>query len=396
MGRSRSNTHGFASNLPNFMTKLDKIRQGEVPDIKGKKIPRPKSFAEFLAEEFPDVEPGHVYSECGLDPKYTDVETMADDENGKFLMREVMGDAIARGMSIRQAAIGSETGANNFIAPAIYAEPINRGAVDAGYYSNLITREVAVPTPSHIMPYFDLSEIQMEKTNEGEAIRKGRVKGTQKTVKIHKRTRGADITYEAIRYNTIDMLAIYFEQLGRIWARDLNDEVVGVLFNGDESDADESAAAIGVNNTGTGLNYDDDFLYVWLRMSKMGHRPNALIGREDVIAKVLKLTEFKNRQQGTQLVNINLQTPLPTDMDAYINDAAPANHLGFVDTSSAVVQITAMPILMESGRVISKQIEEHVWSVTTGFANVLRYARCWIDLATARSGKDFPVWFNTI
>lgn len=396
MGRQKSSTHGFAANLPQYMAKLDQIRQGNVPDVKGKKIPRAKSFSMFLAEECPDVEVGHVYSECGFDPQFTDVETLVDDDNGKFLLREVMGDAIGRGMNIKQAAIGSEVGSDTFISPAVYSEPINRGAVQAGYYSNLITREVAIPTPSHIMPYFDLTEIQMEKTNEGETVRKGRVKGSQKTVKIHKRTRGADITYEAIRYNTIDMLSIYFEQLGRIWARDLNDEAVGVLFNGDESDQDESAAAIGVNNTGTGLTYDDDFLYVWLRMLKMGHRPNVIIGREDVITKVLKLTEFKNRQQGTPLVNVNMQTPLPTDVDAYINDAAPANHLGFVDTTASLVQVTAMPIMMESGKVISKQIEEHIWSVTTGFANLLRYGRCWIDLATARSGKDFPAWFNTI
>jgi hypothetical protein len=127
-------------------------------------------------------------------------------------------------------------------------------------------------------------------------------------------------------------------------------------------------------------------------MDKMGVAPTAIVGSEREIAKLQKLSEFKDRRNaGPMLTNLRFRTPRPEDVDVYISESIPDDHIGFVDTMKAMVQLTAMPLMVESDRIIGKRLEEHIMTATTGPAIVLRYARLFYD-----TGNDFPSWFNSI
>lgn len=381
-------THGLSGRMGAIHAELQARRRPT-----GRRAPENVTLREWLAER--SLTPGHVYSEIGLDPRRDSLEAFLDHEDGRFLFVELARDAVLRGMSAKLTVV-SQAGAGNFVAPDTYAEPTLRGVSEAAFYRDLIAREISVPTPSHIMPWRNLPTTTMRETGEGEMVYKSAVTFDQKTVTLRKRTAGIDATYEALRYNTVEFVSLFFEDMGRRWAHQLNSDAVTTLLNGDIPSGTDAAAVIGVESTSAGFTYDDDLLRVWLRMTRMGRRPTVVVGNESTVAAFLRLSEIKNRQQGAPLVGVAMRAGVPTSFTVVVSDAAPSDHLGFTDPSVAMVQLTSDPLLIETDRIISKQIVEHVASITTGFAVLQRDGRVWVNAGVAYAGNPFPAWFNTI
>ena len=107
------------------------------------------------------------------------------------------------------------------------------------------------------MPHIDLSDAEPQPTAEAENISKGKVSYGNKMVEVTKEAIGIDITYEAIAYTTINLMMIFIQDIGVKLGHRLNAKLVDVAINGDQADASESAAVIGVGNVNLGLQYDD-------------------------------------------------------------------------------------------------------------------------------------------
>jgi hypothetical protein len=82
-------------------------------------------------------------------------------------------------------------------------------------------------------------------------------------------------------------------------------------------------------------------------------------------------------------VTINVNTPLPSNQDILVHDAVPVGKLVMVDDARAFVQLTAMPLLLETDKIISRQINETFVSIITGFANVFKDGRMILDYTTS-------------
>src|SRR6185295_4814083 len=102
----------------------------------------------------------------------------------------------------------------------------------------------------------------------------GTVSYENKEVKIKEFSKGIEVTDEAIWFNTVDFVSIFFRQMGGLLAADLNNEAVFVIVKGDQAvinpaDESEAAAVIGVDDPlpgGVGFQYKD-FLRVNFRES---------------------------------------------------------------------------------------------------------------------------------
>lgn len=371
------------------------------------------SLRTYLAEQFPGKTVEHLYAEHGWDHNRTMLEELWVNEDTRYLAVELIQSGIALGMGIpqrqqlsqmrdalralvSQAAITADV--TRWITPEQFTDPIRVGAVQASFYNDLIIDDVPAVSDSVTMPQIELSDATPQDVSELATIPVGYVVYGDKKVPLNKRARGLKISYEALRRHSLNFVQIYFTDLGLRLGSLLNKDLVNVAINGDQADGSESAAVIGVEDTGAGLQYSD-VTRAFVRMARMGRTPMALVGSEEMINKWLNLPEVKNRQQGTPLINTRLRTPIPADLDAYVAPTMSATQIMLVDASLSFVKLTELPLLVESDKIISKQLEETYASTVTGFGNVQRDSRLIIDESLdfndVSGDYDFPDWFNT-
>jgi hypothetical protein len=285
-------------------------------------------------------------------------------------------------MTVEKLITTSES--TKWLFPEIFRDAIRKGLGYAPFHPALVTSEEQIDSTGITMPFFNPPVSDFREVNQGANIAEGVLTWGEKQVTIKKRAMGLKQTYESIMFTPIALAAIYFEDLGTQLGRGLDADFVEVLLNGDQADGSEAPITYGVDTINS-LTYAD-IVYVWLRMTRDARRPTAMIANIDTALRLLLLEPFFNRQQPyPPVAQLNLQTPLPNEQDLYIHDDVPEDQIIFVDPTRAVVQLTAMNLLIESERIVSRQLVGDYASIITGFANVFGDARRILDLDVDRT-----------
>lgn len=401
-------TLGIKGKVQETVAELNAVRTDKVR-------PRDISLRQFVAEKFKsdDKKPlsmGKFLHEIDVDMNRTTVDELMNDEDGKHLVPEVIReggrqglglarrDLAARIASMGPAVAGESGGTNRWLNPDVFADVINKGLVQGPFYNDLIVREETVPQKTVTMPFTDLSDATLSETGEGETIDEGTVTYGEKTVKITKKARGLKITYEAIRYNTLSFTQLFFQDAGRLLGNTLNNDAVTTIEDGDQDGGTEAAAVIGVRDTGDGITWFD-LARVAVQGSLIGHSYTQAIGNAASVLAYLDLDEMKRMFFGTAMLPTALKTPInfPSSLyaSAIVGDGTgSAPKLILNDPSSSIVQLTSAPLMVESEKIISKQIEASYMSITTGFAKVKRTASVVIDGGISYTGNEFPAWMQ--
>jgi hypothetical protein len=400
-----TSTHGLKGKVRSIVKAMEAIRQD-------KEKPRNITLRQYLREKY-KLSPGQLFAELGIDPSFTLVREVMLDEDNAWILPEVIREAVQKGMGIAQreqmqafyAAAAQQSygpltseagiGGTRWITPEIFMDPIMRGAVQAVFYPDLVIREITVGNMTVKMPYLNLSDAAIADSEEGATIEIGTVSYGDKDVTVRKRAKGIEITYEAIEFNNLDMVALFFQDFGRILGHLLNGDAVLTLINGDQANGSEAAAVIGVQDTTQGVQYID-VVRIWIQLQLLGRGSTSIIGNATTGLDYLLLPEVQRTifPGATALLPTRVRTPLPTMQDLYLSLKVPGSKLVFVDRTAALVQLTARPLLVESEKIVSKQIAGTYASIITGFANVQRNARVVVDGSIAFSGNPFPAWMQ--
>lgn len=343
-----------------FHHDMQKLRQ------QGKDI----SLKGFLAATYgDDMTPENFYGMVGIDLNGMTVEKMLNTSDlTRYLFPEVFRDAIVRGLEYT---------------------PI---------YGRLVTGEERIESTGLTMPKFDWTtidqeEIRLRDTNEGATITEGEIMvWAEKTVNIKKKARGLKQTYESLMFTPIDLARIYFEELGVKLGADLDREAILILLNGDQANGSESAPVIGATTANT-LTYRD-IARAWTRFRRLGRNSSIMLASEADTLTILDMAEFQ-RTVGAgattpSSVNLNVVNPLPSSQDICVTDAVAVGKLVLVDTARAMVQLTAMPLLIETEKIVSRQLNGEYVSIITGFANIFKDGRLVLDYTTNLSTNPGP------
>lgn len=364
------------------------------------------SLRQYLAEKYKtgsgeSLTPAHLYQELNINPNTTTVQELYSNEDNKYLMSEIIRDGVAHGMAEVQAQAGrashapitSEAHPNGerFVSPEFRTQPIVDGATQGAYYRDLIVDEISVPTPDVTMPRLNLKDATLRDSNEAATIEEGTITYGSKKVTIPKKAKGIKITYEAIMFNPISLVSLYFTEIGRRLGVSLTNEAVRVIVDGDQPDGSEAAAVIGVIDPTKGYQYRD-LLRVWVRMGLLGRGSTSVIGNEITAVDYLDIEEVKKRQAGNPTTAVVLKTPIPTSQDLYANLRVAPNQLVFQDSMASLVMLTAMALMVETEKIVSKQIEGSYASVMTGFAKLNRNASVIVDHSLPFATNGFPLW----
>jgi hypothetical protein len=205
--------------------------------------------------------------------------------------------------------------------------------------------------------------------------------------------KGFKLTDEVKNYVSIDVLGIYLRDFGIQLGYAMDTLAMDVLMNGNKADGSESAPVIGVYETTNGITYKD-LLHIWVRAARMGRNFTTMIGGEDQAIEMLNLPEFKERHSGTTEATLNIKSPVPNKADFYIHPGTPDQQLLMVDTSAALIKLTAKQLMLESERIVSNQTEAVYASLTTGFSKMYQDAVLLLAANKKFSEAGFPSFMN--
>lgn len=351
------------------VTRVDAMRKG------GKdRRPVDVSWAQFIQERWgfspsDNGSPDSFYAALGINPSYHSLEHLNSfpefQEGYRWLVPEIIRDAIRLGL--RRAPI----------------------------YSRLTAAEENVAQPSVIMPVINMSDVPVRKIGEMESIPTGTVSFGQKTVGLQKVGTGIKITDAVNQFVSLNILALYLQDVGVKIGLGLDYLAVDTLINGDQADGSLSAPVIGVY-TQNSLVYKD-LLRAWIRMGRIGRAPKRMLSNEDIAIDILELPEFKGLN-GLATVQTKIQmddNAIPTSQGYSVHGAMPsANQIMLVDTSSALIKLNASALRIEADRIVEKGLNATYVSIHTGFANLFRDGRLIIDKSLAFSTNGFPTWMD--
>ena len=204
---------------------------------------------------------------------------------------------------------------------------------------------------------------------EGAAIPTTEVKASSHLVQLKKRGRMLVASYEAIRFQRLDLFSVMLRQIGsQIMRMHLEDAIEVIRFGDGNGNAAESFAvgdgSIG-GSAGT-LSYPA-LLAFWNRFDP--YTLNTLLVSPDVMLSMLQLPEFQNPLTGLNFQGTGeLSNPLGAKL---IKTAAvPAGTIIGLDKHYALEMVSSGDVAVEYDRLIDRQLERAAITSISGFAKL--------------------------
>lgn len=205
-------------------------------------------------------------------------------------------------------------------------------------------------------------EKELKEVAEGAQIPETVVHTQENLVTLKKRGRMLVASYEAIRFQRLDLFTVTLRQIGAYIARSQFKDAVNVLINGDGNN--NPAQEIAPASSGT-ISYED-LITLWNSFSP--YEMNTLIASPDVTAKLLSMPEFRDAPAGLNFHgNGSMITPLGAKL---IKSTDIDSTLVALDKNYALEMVTAGGVMTDFDRLIDRQLERAAITQISGFAKI--------------------------
>ena len=219
---------------------------------------------------------------------------------------------------------------------------------------------------SHVM-HDDLDNIVQD-------IREAHLK--DKTTALKKRGRMLRASYEAIKFQRLDLFTLALRRIGAEIARCQMKDAVDVLVNGDGS---TGSAPQKLATAATTLAYSD-LLTLWSNFT--AYQMNTLLVNAKTAAAILGLSAFSDPTTGLHFQNTGkLGTPLGAEMIHC--DAVADGTIIALDRRYALEMVVGDAVTVDADRLIDCQLERAAVSSTAGFSMIFPDAVKVMTLKTA-------------
>ena len=254
----------------------------------------------------------------------------------------------------------------------LFPEFVSR-VVRPGMEQDILPEITATVTNFDGMDYRSIASVpsnedkELKRVEEGAVIPTTSIRTQENLVKLHKRGRMLVASYEAIRFQRLDLFSVTLRQIGAYIARMHLEDAIDVLINGDGNNNAADSFAIGtepIGGTSGTLSYDA-LLDFWAQFDP--YTMNTLLVPNDVMLAMLKLDEFQNPLTGLNFQGTGtLSTPLGAKL--LRTSAMPAGQIIGLDKNYALERICGSDVMVEYDKLIDRQIERAAITSISGFA----------------------------
>ena len=260
---------------------------------------------------------------------------------------------------------------SSVLFPEYIARAVRTGMEEA----NILPKITATTTTIDSMDYRSVYSVTQEQDKklasvaEGAAIPATQVKTKENLVKLYKRGRMLVASYEAIRFQKLDLFSVTLRQIGAyIQTMHLSD-AIDVLVNGDGNTNAAQVLTIGTapmtGSKGT-LTYEQ-LIEFWAQFEP--YELNTFLCANDSMVKMLKLTEFQNPLTGLNFQGTgNLASPLGAEL--LRTSCAPKGKIIGLDRRYALEMVQAGEVSVEYDKLIDRQLERAAITSISGFGKI--------------------------
>ena len=254
---------------------------------------------------------------------------------------------------------------------ALFPEYISRAVKQGIDDNNILNSIVATTTTIDGLDYREIctstddSENELMIINEGTFIPETKIRTQENLIPLHKRGRMLTASYEAIRFQRLDIFTIALRQIGNAIARSQIQDAVNVLINGD---GNNNPAKLLTSKTP--LDYSD-IVNMWMVLHP--YKMSTIIASPYALTELLKLDQFKNSASANAFdYTGNLITPFGAEVIRF--DGMPQIAMLGLDRNYALEKIQAGSVTTEFDKLIDRQLERASVTATVGFAKIFQEA----------------------
>ncbi|MBO5409832.1 MAG: phage major capsid protein [Clostridia bacterium] len=257
----------------------------------------------------------------------------------------------------------------NSDSAVLFPEYISRAVRQGMEQSDILPGIVASTTVIDGLDYRSITSIPTEEEKELKIVKEGAfipetaIRTKENLVKLRKRGRSLVASYEAIRYQRLDLFTVTLRQIGAYIARTLLKDAIDVIVNGD---GDSNAAEV-INCASAGTLTYADLVNFWNGFDP--YELNTLIAEPSVMAAILNMEQFRDAAAGLDFHGTG-KAVTPLGAKLLKSSALESGTLLGLDKSAALEMVKAGDIMTEYDKLIDRQLERAVISCTAGFAKI--------------------------
>ena len=210
---------------------------------------------------------------------------------------------------------------------------------------------------------------ELKDVAEGAAIPETEVKTKEHLVSLTKRGRMLVASYEAIRFQKLDLFSVMLRQIGAYIQKQQLQDAVNVLINGDGNDNAAIQYTIGsdpISGTKGTLGYDQ-MVEFWGQFDP--YTMNTILCSTGTMTKMLKIPELQNPATG---LNFQATGKLTTPLGAQLHktSAVADGVIIGLDNRYALELVRAGDVLVEYDKLIDRQLERAAITSISGFGKI--------------------------
>lgn len=252
---------------------------------------------------------------------------------------------------------------------ALFPEYVSRAVRQGMEEAKVLDSIVATKTRIDGLDYRTIASVptederELKVVGEGAYIPQTTIRTQENLVKLHKRGRMLVASYEALKFQRLDLFTVTLKQIGAYIARQQLSDAIKVLQNGDGNN--NAASVIAAAEEGA-LSYQD---LIKLLNSLDPYQMTTLIASPDMMSKLLALSEFKNPVTGINFQGTG-KVGHPLGAEFIKSTAAPENSVIGLDKNCALEMVIASDVAVDYDKLIDRQLERAAVTSTVGFAKI--------------------------
>ena len=256
---------------------------------------------------------------------------------------------------------------------ALFPEYVSRAVMQGMERADILPNLVATVTDIEGMDYRSIASVPSEDdkslklVGEGAKIPQTEVKTRENLVKLHKRGRMLVASYEALRFQRLDLFTVTLNQIGAYIARAQLKDAIDVLVNGD---GNENPA--GTLNVATGgkVTYED-LLKLWTELAP--YELNTILASTPEMQKILSLSQLQDSNAGLDFqATGRMITPLGASL-LHTPELEGGKIIG-LDKNCALEMVQAGGVVTDYDKLIDRQLERAAVTCTAGFSKIFTEA----------------------
>ncbi len=202
---------------------------------------------------------------------------------------------------------------------------------------------------------------ELKRVEEGSSIPQTTIRSQDNLVRLHKRGRMLVASYEAVKYQKLDLFSVTLRQIGaHIMQMHLQDAIDVILSgDGNGNPAPVDTVAAGNFNYGALLDFWSNFA---------PYEMNTLLAGRDLVLKILGLPEFQNPLTGLNFQGTGkLESPLGASL---LRAGQLSGSIIGLDKQYALEMVQSGELSVEYDKLIDRQLERASIVSIAGFAKI--------------------------